>query len=69
MQRPLVGKLLKVGLLFELANIIRINKINRRDKYAVVQWITPGCELLSDVDYAGPGILYEVTKVLNPSQA
>lgn len=68
MQRPLVGKLLKVGLLFELANIIRINKINRRDKYAVVQWITPGCELLSDVDYAGPGILYEVTKVLNPSQ-
>ncbi|CBY21843.1 unnamed protein product [Oikopleura dioica] len=44
MQRPLVGKLLK---------------INRRDKYAVVQWITPGCELLSDVDYAGPGILYE----------
>jgi len=47
MQRPLVGKLLK---------------INRRDKYAVVQWITPGCELLSDVDYAGPGILYEFDK-------
>ncbi|CAG5105973.1 Oidioi.mRNA.OKI2018_I69.chr1.g2619.t1.cds [Oikopleura dioica] len=42
-RRPLVGKLLKV---------------NRKDKYVVVQWITPGCELLSDVDYAGPGILY-----------